>query len=210
MYCLNMLAIALELSREEPAYEDVASKFFEHFIYIAQAMNDVGTEGIALWDEEDGFYYDALHLPRWRAALSEDAFDGGAGSAFCGGDARAGNAGQARGLQRRGCSGFWTTFPRRRRHIDMSQSSALGVRHLLSLVSRERLLRVLGYMLDQNEFLSPYGVRALSKFHRDHPYVVRFDGAEYRVDYEPAESRTGTFGGNSNWRGPVWFPSNFC
>jgi hypothetical protein len=90
----------------------------------------------------------------------------------------------------------------------MSQQSAAGVRHMLSLVPRERLLRVLGRMLDPNEFLSPHGVRALSKVHREHPYVLRADGSEYRVDYEPGESRSGIFGGNSNWRGPVWFPTN--
>ncbi len=96
-----------------------------------------------------------------------------------------------------------------RTHIDMSQRSAQGVRCLLSLVTRERLLRVLRYMLDPNEFLSPHGVRAMSKVHQDHPYVFYADGAEYRVGYEPGESRTGVFGGNSNWRGPVWFPTNF-
>ena len=208
MYCLNMLAIALELSREEPAYEDVASKFFEHFIYIAQAMNDVGTDGIALWDEEDGFYYDALHLPDGAQQFLKMRSMVGLVPLFAVETLEPEMLAKLTGFTAR-MQWFLDNVPAARRHIDMSQSSAVGVRHLLSLVSRERLLRVLGYMLDQNEFLSPHGIRALSKFHRDHPYIVRFDGTEYRVDYEPAESRSGTFGGNSNWRGPVWFPSNF-
>ena len=208
MYCLNMLAMALELSREEPAYEDVASKFFEHFIYIAQAMNDVGTEGIALWDEEDGFYYDALHFPEGAQQFLKIRSMVGLVPLFAVETLEPEMLAKLEGFTAR-MQWFLDNDPTAQRHIDTSQRSAVGVRHMLSLVSRERLIRVLGYMLDQNEFLSPYGVRALSKFHRDHPYVVRFDGTEYRVDYEPAESRSGTFGGNSNWRGPVWFPSNF-
>ena len=208
MYCLNMLAMALELSREEPGYQDVASKFFEHFIYIAQAMNDVGTEGIALWDEQDGFYYDALHFPDGAQQFLKIRSMVGLVPLFAVETLEPEMLAKLPGFTAR-MQWFLDNVPAARRHIDMSQRSAVGVRHLLSLVSREQLLRVLGYMLDQNEFLSPYGVRALSKFHRDHPYIVRFDGTEYRVDYEPAESRSGTFGGNSNWRGPVWFPSNF-
>ena len=208
MYCLNMLAMALELSREEPGYEDVASKFFEHFIYIAQAMNDVGTDGIALWDEEDGFYYDALHLPDGGQHFLKIRSMVGLVPLFAVETLEPEMLAKLDGFTAR-MQWFLDNVPMAAQHIDTSQSSAVGVRHLLSLVSRERLLRVLGYMLDQNEFLSPYGIRALSKFHRDHPYVVRFDGVEYRVDYEPAESRSGTFGGNSNWRGPVWFPNNF-
>ena len=208
MYCLNMLVIALELSREEAAYEDVASKFFEHFIYIAQAMNDIGSEGIALWDEEDGFYYDALHLPDGSKRFLKIRSLVGLVPLFAVETLEPESLAKLKGFNSR-MQWFLDNIPAARRHIDMTQSSAVGVRHLLSLASREQLLRVLAYMLDQNEFLSPYGIRSLSKFHRDHPYIVRFDGADYRVDYEPAESRSGTFGGNSNWRGPVWFPSNF-
>ncbi len=104
---------------------------------------------------------------------------------------------------------FLDNVPAATAHIDMSQRSPNGPRRLLSLVSRERLLRVLGYMLDEKEFLSPHGIRSLSRFHREHPYALNISGSEYRVGYEPAESRTGTFGGNSNWRGPIWFPINF-
>jgi hypothetical protein len=208
MYCLNLMAMALELSREEPAYEDVASKFFEHFIYIAQAMNDVGTEGIALWDERDGFYYDALHFSDGSQQFMKIRSMVGLVPLFAVETLEPEMLERLTGFTAR-MQWFLDNVPAARRHIDMSQSSAVGVRHMLSLVSRERLVRVLGYMLDQDEFLSPYGIRALSKFHQKHPYILRFDGTEYRVDYEPAESRTGTFGGNSNWRGPVWFPNNF-
>jgi hypothetical protein len=208
MYCLNMLAIALELSREERSYEDVASKFFEHFMYIAQAMNDVGSQGIALWDEDDGFYYDALHLPDGSQRFLKVRSLVGLTPLFAVETLEPEVLAKLDGFHSR-MQWFLDNSPTARRHIDMSQSSPVGVRHLLSLVSRDRLSRVLAYMLDEREFLSPHGVRALSKVHRDHPYVVRFDGSEYRVDYEPAESRSGTFGGNSNWRGPVWFPPNF-
>ena len=208
MYCLNMLAMALELSREEPSYADVASKFFEHFMYIAQAMNDVGTDGIALWDEEDGFYYDALHFPQGMQQFLKIRSMVGLVPLFAVETLEPEVLAKVEGFTTR-MQWFLDNMPTAPRHIDSSQRSAVGVRYLLSLVNRERLVRVLGYMLDRSEFLSPYGIRALSKFHRDHPYILRFDGTEYRVDYEPAESRTGTFGGNSNWRGPVWFPSNF-
>ena len=208
MYCLNMLAMALELSREEKAYEDVASKFFEHFIYIAKAMNDVGTDGIALWDEEDGFYYDALHSPDGVQHFLKIRSMVGLVPLLAVETLEPEMLLKLEGFNAR-MQWFLDNDPTAQGHIDTSQSSAVGVRHMLSLVSRDRLLRVLGYMLDQNEFLSPHGIRALSKVHQDHPYVVRFDGIEYRVDYEPAESRSGTFGGNSNWRGPLWFPTNF-
>jgi hypothetical protein len=207
-YCLNMLAMALELSREEPAYGDVASKFFEHFMYITQAMNDVGTDGIALWDEEDGFYYDALRLPGGVQKFLKIRSVVGLVPLFAVETLEPELLAKLEGFNTR-MQWFLDNMPGASGHIDMSQSSAVGVRRLLSLVSRERLVRLLGYMLNPNEFLSPNGIRALSKIHRDHPYVVSLQGVEYRVDYEPAESRSGTFGGNSNWRGPVWFPINF-
>jgi hypothetical protein len=208
MYCLNMLAMALELSREDPAYEDVASKFFEHFIYITQAMNDHGTAGIELWDEEDGFYYDALHTPDGTQYFLKVRSMVGLIPLFAVQTLEPEMLIKLSGFNRR-MQWFLDNVPSAKMHIDMSQQSAAGVRHMLSLVPRERLLRVLGRMLDPNEFLSPHGVRALSKVHREHPYVLRADGSEYRVDYEPGESRSGIFGGNSNWRGPVWFPTNF-
>jgi len=208
MYCLNMLAIALELSREDQVYGSVASKFFEHFVYIAQAMNDVGTDGIALWDQEDGFYYDALHFPDGAQRFLKVRSLVGLIPLLAVETLEPEMLAKLPDFRER-MQWFMDNVPAASAHIDMSQRSPNGPRRLLSLVSRERLLRVLGYMLDEKEFLSPHGIRSLSRFHLDHPYTLNTEGNEYRVGYEPAESRTGTFGGNSNWRGPVWFPGNF-
>jgi len=208
MYCLNMLAIALELAREAPAYEGVASKFFEHFVHIAHAMHDRGGEGIELWDDADGFFYDVLHLPDNRhqylrvrslvglipllavETLESDVVD------------------KLPGFKRR-MEWFIRNRPEFREHVETVERPDGGVRRLLSIVTREQLPRVLRLMLDEGEFLSPHGIRAISQYHRDHPYVLNVNGAEHRVDYEPAESSTGLFGGNSNWRGPIWFPINY-
>jgi len=208
MYCLNMLAIALELAREDPSYEDVASKFFEHFVYITQAMNEHGTSSLALWDKEDRFYYDALHLPNGSQHFLKVRSLVGLTPLFAVLTLEPETLAKLEGFNRR-MQWFLNNVPAAARHVDTTQHSPQGVRYLLSLVSRDRLLPVLRYMLDEKEFLSPHGVRSLSRVHKDHPYVLRVDGAEYRVGYEPAESRSGTFGGNSNWRGPVWFPSNY-
>jgi len=206
-YCLNMLAIALELSFDDPAYEDVASKFFEHFVFIAHAMNDLGGDGLTLWDEGDGFFYDVLHdetdarrvkirsmvglIPLFAVqTLEPEVVD------------------RLPGFRRR-MQWFIDHRPEFRGNIDMLPTPDGGVRRLLSIVGRAQLVRVLRYMLDETEFLSPHGVRALSRFHREHPYSLVVDGVEHRVQYEPADSRTALFGGNSNWRGPVWFPVNF-
>jgi len=207
-YCLNMLSMALELSREDRAYGSVASKFFEHFIYITQAMNDLGGEGIALWDEEDGFYYDVLHLPDGSRSFLKARSMVGLAPLFAVETMEPEMLVNLPHFRER-VQWFLENVPAASRHIDMSQKSPNGHRRLLSLVSRERLLRVLNYMLDEKEFLSPYGIRSLSRFHLDHPYALCMMGNEYRVGYEPAESRSGTFGGNSNWRGPIWFPMNF-
>ncbi len=208
MYCLNMLAIALELAAENPAYEDVASKFFEHFVYIAHAMHDMGGEGISLWDEEDGFYYDVLHVPGSKPfpmkirslvglipLLAVETMD-----SAC--------LDKLPGFQRR-MQWFIDNRPELREHVEMVDKPGGGTRRLLSIVARDQLPRVLRFMLDEGEFLSPHGIRAVSQVHRDRPYVIRVNGMEHRVDYEPAESSTGLFGGNSNWRGPVWFPINY-
>ncbi len=208
MYCLNMLAIALELARENQAYEGVASKFLEHFVYIAHAMNDLGGEGISLWDERDGFYYDVLHLPngehfplRVRSmvgliplfaveTLDSDVLD------------------MLPGFKRR-MQWFLDNKPDLRQHIRTVEVPGKGTRRLLSIVNCDHLGSVLRYMLDESEFLSPYGIRALSRVHRDAPFMLEANGMSHRVDYEPAESSSGLFGGNSNWRGPIWFPVNF-
>jgi hypothetical protein len=207
MYCLNMLAIALELARENPAYEEIASKFFEHFVYIAHAIHDLGDEGISLWDEQDGFYYDVLHaagehhtikirslvglIPLLAVeVLNDDVID------------------SLPGFKRR-MQWFIENRPELREHIGERSTPGGGGRRLLSIVTTAQLPRVLGYLLDEEEFLSPHGIRAVSRFHREHPYVLQACGMEHRVDYEPAESSSGLFGGNSNWRGPVWFPVNY-
>jgi len=206
-YCLTMLSMALELAVEDREYEDVASKFFEHFVAIASAMNSLGGNG--LWDETDGFYYDQLRMDhttlplRVRSAVglmplvAVEVLDDSVISrlpAF-----------------RKRMEWFLNNRQDLCQQISyMEQEQSNGHTHrLLAIPSLGRLLRVLKYMLDENEFLSPFGIRSLSKFHDQHPYVLETDGASQRVDYEPAESRSGTFGGNSNWRGPIWFPINY-
>jgi hypothetical protein len=208
MYCLNMLAIAMELAREDPAYEDVASKFFEHFTYIAHAMNDLGGEGISLWNDEDGFYYDVLRTPNGDNHPMKVRSMVGLIPLFAIETLEPEVLDKLHGFKRR-MQWFLDNVPGVADHIEMSRMSARGTRRLLSIVNRERLTRVLRYMLAEAEFLSPYGIRALSAIHREHPYTMTVNGHEHRVDYEPAESSTGLFGGNSNWRGPVWFPVNF-
>jgi hypothetical protein len=207
MYCLNMLAIALELSQSNPAYEDIASKFFEHFVYIAKAMNDLGGEGITLWDEEDGFYYDVLHTPGEARQLKVRSMVGLI-PLFAVETLEPEVMDRLPGFMRR-MQWFIDNRPEFRTHVDAVTLAGGRVRRLLSIVNRAQLIRVLRYMLDRAEFLSPYGIRALSRHHREHPYVLTVDGMDHRVDYEPAESTTGLFGGNSNWRGPVWFPVNY-
>lgn len=208
MYCLNMLAIALELAKEDPAYEDVASKFFEHFVNIAHAMNDMGTEGIALWDNEDGFYYDVLQLPNGEDHFMRIRSMVGLIPLFAVETLEPEIVDRLPGFKRR-MQWFIDNHPDVPEHIEMTQRSARGVRRLLSLANRKQLKRILCRMLDETEFLSPYGVRSLSRYHLDHPYEVQVNDHTSRVDYEPAESNSGLFGGNSNWRGPVWFPLNY-
>jgi len=207
LFSQNMLELAFELTIHDPAYEGMIMKFAEHFYYIAAAMNQPGQDG--MWDEEDGFYYDLLRLPD----------------------------GSAQRLKVRSMVGLLplcaTTVVEKasREHIPRTMAAlrerlrrmpellttihptgpghfGVAERGIMALVNPERLRRILTKMLDENEFLSPYGIRSLSKFHEQHPYVFHADGSEYRVDYLPAESNTGMFGGNSNWRGPIWMPVN--
>ena len=207
MFSQNMLEIAIELAAHDPIYEDMALKFAEHFIWIARAMNQTGPEG--MWDEEDGFYYDVLRLPD--------------------GSARRLKVRSMVGLlplcattviepwQRERCPRVLETL--RERYLRMPELResvhatgpghfGYGERGIAALVNENRLRRILTRMLDENEFLSPYGIRALSRYHDEHPFVVHVEGQEYRVNYLPAESDTGMFGGNSNWRGPIWMPVN--
>jgi hypothetical protein len=207
LFCQNMAEMAIELATLDRTYEELAMKFTEHFFWIAVAVNKV--EGDGLWDEEDGFYYDLLRLPN----------------------------GQAKRLKVRSMVGLlpmcattiiekyqrervprtvehiaerWRRMPELMTSVHPTGPGHLGVaeRGILALVNEQRLRRILTRMLDENEFLSPYGIRALSRYHAEHPYVFHVDGQEYRVDYLPAESNSGMFGGNSNWRGPIWFPVN--
>jgi hypothetical protein len=208
MYCLNMLAIALELAAENPAYEDVASKFFEHFVYIAHAMHDLGGEGINLWDEADGFYYDVLHTQGTEPFRLKVRSMVGLIPLFAVETLEPEIVDRLPGFKRR-MQWFIDNRPEFREHVDVVRKDGGKVRRLLSIVTSEQLPRVLRYMLDESEFLSPHGIRALSRVHRDNPYVLSLNGMEHRVDYEPGESSTWLFGGNSNWRGPVWFPVNY-
>ena len=208
MYTLNLLAIALELASEDPAYEDVASKFWEHFLYIARAMNHRGNDGVGLWDEMDGFFYDVLRFPDGRKYPMRIRSMVGLIPLFAVETLEPELLERLPGFKRRL---EWFIDNRRdlMGNVACMRNPGRGERRLLSIVGRDQLRRVLQLMLDENEFLSSYGIRALSRYHRDNPYTLSVNGNEYRVDYEPAESSSGLFGGNSNWRGPIWFPLNF-
>ena len=208
MYSLNLMAIALELARTDSAYEDVASKFWEHFLYIANAMTHLGDDGVGMWDEEDGFFYDVLKMPDGRHTPLKVRSIVGLIPLFAVETLEPRLIDQMPGFKRRM---LW--FMENRRDLTHNVASMAvpgkGERRLLSIVDPGQLRRILGRMLDEDEFLSPYGIRSLSRAHRDHPYVLAADGVEHSIDYEPGESTTALFGGNSNWRGPVWFPLNY-
>ncbi len=208
MYCLNLLAIAVELAKEDVAYEDLASKFWEHFLYISYAMNNIGEEGISLWDEEDGFYYDVLHLHGKENESLKVRSMVGLIPLFAVSTIEQETMEALPNFRRR-LRWFVENRPDLTANVSCMRTRGEGERRLLAIAYRERLEKVLRVMLDENEFLSPYGIRAISRFHKDNPYVLQAGGTEHRVDYEPAESSTGLFGGNSNWRGPVWMPVNY-
>lgn len=208
MYCLNMLAIAMELAKENRAYSDVASKFFEHFVYIAHAINHLGDQQLQLWDEQDGFFYDALCLPDGQSQLLKVRSMVGLITLFAVETLEPEQVDALPGFKRR-LEWFVENRPHLQQHLSARQRPGVPLRRLLAIVGRERLRRVLRPMLDEAEFLSPYGIRALSRYHLERPYQLELNGNQYRVDYEPAESRSGIFGGNSNWRGPIWFPVNY-
>jgi hypothetical protein len=207
-YCNTMLSMALELASEDPAYEDLASKFFEHFIAIAEAINNLGGSG--LWCDDDGFFYDKLHANGQQQALRVRSLVGVIpliavevleDSKFA----------HLAGFKKR-MNWFLNNRQDLARNIACMKpkmGEEGGVRRLLAIPSRERLERLLRYVLDETEFLSPHGLRSVSRIHRERPYEINVNGETYRVDYVPAEGNTGLFGGNSNWRGPVWFPINY-
>jgi hypothetical protein len=208
MYTLNMLAIAMELAREDSTYEDVASKFWEHFLYIANAMNNIGQDGISLWDDADGFYYDVLHLGNGDHFPLKVRSMVGLIPLFAVETLEPETLAHLPGFARR-----LEWFVRHRHDLTANvacmRTPGSDQRRLLSIVNRDQLRRVLEVMLDEREFLSPHGIRAVSRIHRDHPYSLSLGGGVHTVNYEPGESSTALFGGNSNWRGPIWFPVNF-
>jgi hypothetical protein len=206
MYCLNMLRIALELALHNPVYEDVASKFFEHFLYIASAMNKLGGNG--LWNEADGFYYDSLRLPHQQAMPMKVRSMVGLIPLYAVDTLDPEMLENLPGFRKR-MDWFIENRPDLCEGLASMTKRGVEERRLLAICHGSRLRRVMTRMLDENEFLSPHGIRSVSRFHKAHPYVLNVNGSEHRVDYEPAESSTGLFGGNSNWRGPVWFPVNY-
>ncbi|MCI0485428.1 MAG: glucosidase [Blastocatellia bacterium] len=208
MYCLNMLAIAMELAREDPSYEDVASKFWEHFLYIANAINNLGGAKTRMWNEEDGFYYDVLHLPEGGSFPMKVRSMVGLIPLFAVETLEPDMLDRLKGFKRR-MEWFIDNRKDLTGNVACMKTAGRKERRMLSIVDRDQLRRVLAIMLDEREFLSPYGIRALSRCHLDNPYRLPVNGTEHSVKYEPAESSTGLFGGNSNWRGPVWFPVNY-
>ncbi len=206
MYCLNMLKIALQLSSADPNYEDIASKFFEHFLYIAHAINHY--EGSGLWDEEDGFYYDRLRVGDGRHILLRVRSLIGLVPLFATDTLDTKMVDAHPGFKRRM---EWFVENRKDLTDGLAPIAERGLerRRLLSVANRSRLERILKRVFDETEFLSPFGVRSLSRYYGHHPYTLDLDGANFTIEYEPGESRSGMFGGNSNWRGPVWFPMNF-
>ena len=208
MYTLNLMRIALELATRDHVYEDIATKFFEHFLLIAEAMTNIGGDGIGLWDEADEFYYDVLELPgrdpspmRVRSMVgliplfAVEVLDGELIS----------------GLPDFTKRLHWVLDkrPELARLVSRWLDESTEERHLLSLLRGHRMKCLLRRMLDETEFLSDYGVRSISKYHENHPFVLEHEGARFGIGYVPGESTSGVFGGNSNWRGPIWMPVNF-
>jgi hypothetical protein len=202
-YSTTMLAMTMELAQHDLAYADLASKFFEHFVAIADAMNTLG--GTGLWDEQDGFYYDRIRLDGGEDLPMRIRSMVGIIPLFAVQVIEHEHLSHLSGFSKR-MRWFLDNRPELARQITTSPD---GSRLLLAIPHKERLVRVLAYVLDEAEFLSPWGVRSLSRAHKDQPFVLNVDGHEYRVDYVPGDSDTGLFGGNSNWRGPIWFPVNW-
>jgi hypothetical protein len=205
MYTLNLLAIAFELAKDDPAYEDVASKFWEHFLYIADSM--CHHEGRSLWNEEDGFFYDVLHADGERTPIRARSMVGLI-PLFAVETLDSEVLNRMPSFKRR-MEWFIDNRPDLTSNLACMRTAGENERRLLAIADADKLRRILQYMLDENEFLSPHGIRALSRHHASNPYVLELGGTQHRVDYEPGESRTNLFGGNSNWRGPIWFPVNF-
>jgi hypothetical protein len=204
-YCATMLSMALELAKEDPAYEDVASRFFEQFVAIADAANTLG--GTGLWSEKDGFYYDQMSVGDRVVPLRIRSMVGLI-PLFAVEVLEQSTIDRLPEFSKR-LEWFCQNRKDLAERMSLARAQGRAGARLLSIPSRDRLVRVLRYVLDEREFLSPYGVRSLSRHHQEHPFVMSLEGHEYRVDYAPGESTSGLFGGNSNWRGPVWFPVNY-
>lgn len=207
MYSLNMLAIALELAKYDKVYEDVASKFFEHFVYISDAMNNLGNECTELWNDHDGFYYDVLHLEGVQYPIRLRSLVGLI-PLFAVETVETDWMDKLPEFRKR-TEWFLKNRPDLTDSIACLQQRGRNDRGLLAVVNQDRLRRVLRLMLSEAEFLSDHGIRSLSRNYKADPFIFEAGEERYRVEYEPGESRTGMFGGNSNWRGPIWFPANF-
>ncbi|MGE5232639.1 MAG: MGH1-like glycoside hydrolase domain-containing protein, partial [Acidobacteriota bacterium] len=208
MYSLNLLRIALELAQEDAVYEDIATKFFEHFLYVAAALTNLGGQGENFWDDEDRFFYDLLHLPDGSLERLRVRSMVGLIPLFAVEILDAALLAKVPDFTAR-MEWFLNYRPDLAELVSRFHEPGMEDRRMLSLLRPYRLKSVLERVFDESEFLSPYGVRALSRHHLEQPYVLHLDGHEFSVSYQPGESDSGLFGGNSNWRGPVWFPMNY-
>jgi hypothetical protein len=207
-YCLVMLRIALELAKDDPIYEDLATKFYEHFLSIAVAISGVYRNGLGLWDDEDRFFYDVVHLPKGDIIPLKIRSLVGLMPLIAVETIRDEILQQCPDFTRR-----MNWMAEHRTHLShkmaMYHPQKGQKRHIFTILTPDRLRAVLRYALDETEFLSPYGIRSLSKVHEGNPFQLNIAGQTFKVDYQPAESNTSLFGGNSNWRGPIWFPINY-
>jgi hypothetical protein len=208
MYCLNLMRIALELAQHNHVYEDVATKFFEHFLHIAEAMANVGDQEVGLWDDQDGFYYDVLDLPNHKPIPLRVRSMVGLISLFAVETLEPELLAKVPDFTAR-LKWYLNYRPDLAALVSRWQDPGQGERRLLSLLRGSRMKKLLRRMLDESEFLSDYGIRSVSRYHLEHPYIFRWNGDAVGVSYEPGESQSGIFGGNSNWRGPIWMPLNF-
>jgi hypothetical protein len=206
LFSQNMVEIAAELAMSDPSYAEMALKFVEHYMWIASAMDNMG-HGAGMWDEEDGFFYDLLRLPDGRAERLKVRSMVGLLPLCAATTVEAEQCEKYPEIQERAIW-FLEARPELRSAIHDPRRIGVGGRRLMSIMNESKLRRVLAKMLDEAEFLSPYGLRSVSRYHADHPFVISVDGQVHKVSYSPAESDSGLFGGNSNWRGPIWMPTN--